>query len=136
MDKASRVYTELKHNRHMEELQNLHPNAYDYIIDTVLHKWSCVYYPDRRYRVMTTNVAKCINSCLKFARQLPMLTLAEFNRNMLQHWFRDRHWVAQSMHHQLTDATHLVILKSMENCNFMTVNPVDCNIFLAKRSGK
>ncbi|KAK2658704.1 hypothetical protein Ddye_005237 [Dipteronia dyeriana] len=74
---------------------------------------------------MTTNTAECINSCLKFALQLPMLTLAEFIRNMLQRWFHDRHRAAQSMCHQLTNAAYLVILRRVEKCNFMTINPID-----------
>ncbi|KAK2634777.1 hypothetical protein Ddye_029569 [Dipteronia dyeriana] len=136
MDKAAQAYTELQYNQHMEELRNLHPNAYDYVIDAGPYKCSRIHCPDRRYMVMTTNVAECINSCLKFARQLPMLTLAEFIRNMLQRWFHDRHRAAQSMGHQLTDAAHLVILKRMDKCNFMTINPVDWNIFSVKRSEK
>ncbi|KAK2646652.1 hypothetical protein Ddye_021847 [Dipteronia dyeriana] len=136
MDKAARAYTELQYNRHMKELRNLHPNAYKYVIDAGPHKWSRVHCPDRRYRVMTTNAAECINSCLKFAWQLPMLTLEEFIRNMLHRWFHDHHRAAQSMRHQLTDATHLVIQKPVEKCNFMTVNLVDWNIFSVKRAGK
>ncbi|KAK2656245.1 hypothetical protein Ddye_009297 [Dipteronia dyeriana] len=92
MDKATRAYTELKYNRYIEELRNLHMNAYDYVIDAGPYKWSHVHYPDRR--------------------------------------------AAQSMRHQLTDATHLVILKRVEKCNFMTLNPVDWNIFSVKRSRK
>ncbi|KAK2655685.1 hypothetical protein Ddye_008737 [Dipteronia dyeriana] len=91
MDKAARSYTELKYNCHMEELHNLHQNAYDYVNAAGPHKWSRVHCPERRYRVMTTNVAECINSCLKFTRQLPLLTLEEFIRNILQRWFHDRH---------------------------------------------
>ncbi|KAK2642037.1 hypothetical protein Ddye_023800 [Dipteronia dyeriana] len=135
-DKASRVYTELQYNQHMEELQNLHQNAHDYVIDAGPHKWSCVHYPDRRYRVMTINAAECINSCLKFAQQLPMLTLAEFIRNMLQRWFHNRHRAAQSIRHKLTDAAHLMILKRVDKCNIMTLNPVDWNIFSVKQAGK
>ncbi|KAK3212691.1 hypothetical protein Dsin_017397 [Dipteronia sinensis] len=82
MDKAARAYTEFKYNRYMGELRNLYKNAFDYVESSGPHKWSRVHCPQRRFRVMTTNVAECINSCLKFARQLPMLTLAEFIRNM------------------------------------------------------
>ncbi|KAK2652626.1 hypothetical protein Ddye_012482 [Dipteronia dyeriana] len=135
-DKAARAYTEFEYNQHMEELRNLHQNAYDYVIDAGPYKWSRVHCPERRYRVMTTNVVECINSCLKFACQLPMLTLAEFIKNMLQRWFHDRYRAAQTMRHQLTDATHLVLLKRVEKCGFFTVNPVDLNIFSVKRSGK
>ncbi|KAK2644474.1 hypothetical protein Ddye_019669 [Dipteronia dyeriana] len=108
IDKTVRPYTELKYNRHMENLCNLHQNAFNYVMEAGPHKWSCVYCPEGRYMVMTTNVSEYINSCLKFARQLPMLALAEFIRDMLQRWFHDRHRAAQSMRHQLTDATHFV----------------------------
>ncbi|KAK3230912.1 hypothetical protein Dsin_002793 [Dipteronia sinensis] len=99
MDKAASVYTEFKYNQCMADLRNVHKNAFDYVEATGPHKWSRVHCRQRRYMVMTINVTECINSCLKFARQLPMLTLAEFIRNMLQRWFHDRHLVAQSMHH-------------------------------------
>ncbi|KAI9174822.1 hypothetical protein LWI28_023186 [Acer negundo] len=136
MNDAARSYSELKYNRHMEELRKLHKAAFDYAIAAGPHKWSRVHCPQRRYRVMTTNVAECINSCLKFARQLPLMTLAEFIRNMLQKWFHDRHEAARSMRHRLTDAAHLVILKRVEKCGFMTVNPVDWNIFSVRHKGK
>ncbi|KAK4837908.1 hypothetical protein QYF36_009447 [Acer negundo] len=64
------------------------------------------------------------------------MTLAEFIRNMLQKWFHDRHAAARSMRHRLTDAAHLVILKRVEKCGFMTVNPVDWNIFSVRHKGK
>ncbi|KAK2644968.1 hypothetical protein Ddye_020163 [Dipteronia dyeriana] len=47
MDKAARAYTELQYNRYMEELRNLHPNAYEYVIDAGPQKWSRVHCPDR-----------------------------------------------------------------------------------------
>ncbi|KAI9165962.1 hypothetical protein LWI28_023755 [Acer negundo] len=136
MDSAARSYSEIQYDRHMEELRKLHKGAYDYAIDAGPHKWSRVHCPQRRYRLMTTNVAECINSCLKFARQLPLMTLAEFIRNMLQKWFHDRHTAAQSMRHRLTDAAHGVIQKRVEKCNYMTVNAVDWNIFSVKHKGK
>ncbi|KAK2638125.1 hypothetical protein Ddye_025920 [Dipteronia dyeriana] len=51
-------------------------------------------------------------------------------------WFHDRHRAVQSMHHQLTDAVHLVILKCVEKCGYITVNPVGWNVFSINRSGK
>ncbi|KAK2658700.1 hypothetical protein Ddye_005233 [Dipteronia dyeriana] len=51
MDKAVRAYTKLQYNWYMEELRNLHLNAYDYVINAGPYKWSRVHCPDRRYRV-------------------------------------------------------------------------------------
>ncbi|KAK3212885.1 hypothetical protein Dsin_017591 [Dipteronia sinensis] len=136
MDKAARAYAELKYNRYLGGLRNLHKNAFDYVEAAGPHKWSHVHCPQRRYMVMTTNVAECINSCLKFSQQLPMLTLADFIRNMLQCWFHDRHRAVQSIRHQLTDATHLLMLICVQKFGYMTVNPVEWNIFSVKQPGK
>ncbi|KAK0578664.1 hypothetical protein LWI29_014015 [Acer saccharum] len=125
MVNAARSYSEIQYDRHMEELRRLHNGAYDYAIDAGPYKWSRIHCPQRRYKLMTTNIAECINSCLKFVRQLPLMTLAEFIRNMLQKWFHDRHANAQSMRHRLTDAAHLLILRRVEKYGYMTVNPVD-----------
>ncbi|KAK3200342.1 hypothetical protein Dsin_023757 [Dipteronia sinensis] len=40
------------------------------------------------------------------------------------------------MRHQLTNVVHLVMLKRVEKCGYMTINPVDWNIFSVKRSRK
>ncbi|KAK2658623.1 hypothetical protein Ddye_005156 [Dipteronia dyeriana] len=58
INKAARAYIELGYNWHMEELRNLHPNAYDYVIDVGPYKWSYVHCPNRRYKVITTNAAE------------------------------------------------------------------------------
>ncbi|KAK2652662.1 hypothetical protein Ddye_012518 [Dipteronia dyeriana] len=104
INKAAHAYNEFEYNQHMEELRNLHKNAYDYVIDASPHKWSCVHCPERR--------------------------------NMLQRWLHDRYRAAQFIRQQLNDATHLVILKRVEKCGFMTVNLVDWNVFSVKRSEK
>ncbi|KAK3204183.1 hypothetical protein Dsin_018229 [Dipteronia sinensis] len=92
---ATKSYQELKYNQLMEELCNLHQNAYDYIVNAGPEKWSRVHCPQRRYRLMTTNSTECLNSCLRFARKLPMLTLAEFIRDMLQRWERNLDYTSQ-----------------------------------------
>ncbi|KAK2659588.1 hypothetical protein Ddye_006121 [Dipteronia dyeriana] len=107
VDKTIRSYTELKYNLHMEELRNLHQ----------MHM---------------------IMPMIPVPTSGPVYTVQkeEFIRNMIQRWFHDRYRVAQSMHHQLTDTTHPLILKSVEKCAYMTINPVGWNIFSVKRSGK
>ncbi|KAK4849449.1 hypothetical protein QYF36_024944 [Acer negundo] len=45
MNDAARSYSELKYNRHMEELRKLHKAAFDYAIAAGPHKWSRVHCP-------------------------------------------------------------------------------------------
>ncbi|KAK3212645.1 hypothetical protein Dsin_017351 [Dipteronia sinensis] len=73
----------------MDELRKLYQKAYDYVVNAELEKWSRVHCPQRRYRLITTNTVECLNPCFRFARKLPMLTLAEFIRDMLQRWERN-----------------------------------------------
>ncbi|KAK3222974.1 hypothetical protein Dsin_009999 [Dipteronia sinensis] len=103
----------------MEELHNLHQNAFDYVVNVWL-KSGPVSIVQRRYKLMTTNVVECLNSYLRFAQKLPMMTLAEFIRKMLQRWYYDRHRAAHFIRHQLTDAAYLVISKRIEKCSYMT----------------
>ncbi|KAK3227241.1 hypothetical protein Dsin_007103 [Dipteronia sinensis] len=61
---AARAYRQVDYDREMEELKKLHKNAYEYVLEIGPHKWSRVYCPHRRFSMMTTNVAECLNSCL------------------------------------------------------------------------
>ncbi|KAK3212059.1 hypothetical protein Dsin_016765 [Dipteronia sinensis] len=45
MSAAAKSYGELKYNRLLEELCNLHQNAYDYIVNAGAEKWSRVHFP-------------------------------------------------------------------------------------------
>ncbi|KAK3193870.1 hypothetical protein Dsin_025180 [Dipteronia sinensis] len=132
---AAKSYRELKYNRLMEELRNLHQNAYDYIVNVRPEKWSHVHCPQGRYRLITTNTIKCLNSCLRFARKLPMLILAEFVRDMLQRWYYDCYQAIESMHHQSIDAAKLKISKHIGKRKHISVTHVDRNIFLEKLKG-
>ncbi|KAK3194153.1 hypothetical protein Dsin_025463 [Dipteronia sinensis] len=123
--RAARAYRQVDYDREMEELKKLHKNAYEYVLEIGPHKWSRVYCPRRRFSMMTTNVAECLNSCLRFARKLLVMTLAEFIRNMLQKWFYNRHQAAVNMRSQLIDAAHAEILERI----------AECNIFLVKLRG-
>jgi len=81
--KASRAYTQRVYEREMNELKSIHSGAYCTTMEADPRKWARAHCPKRRYNVMTTNIAESMNSCLRFTRQLPVMTLAEFIRNML-----------------------------------------------------
>ncbi|EOY12401.1 Uncharacterized protein TCM_030916 [Theobroma cacao] len=78
-------------NRHMNQLQQIHSRAHADLMRIGLEKWARACSPARRYQMMTSNIAKCVNSCLKHARQMPITVLIEFIRDMFQHWFHDRY---------------------------------------------
>ena len=68
--KASRVYRTDEFTKLMEELSIVKPKTYEKLVDDDVHKWSRAYCPVRRYDLMTTNIAKSMNSTLRHARKL------------------------------------------------------------------
>ena len=63
-------------------------------------KWSRAYSPRRRYNVMTTNISESLNSAMLKARELPICSMLEVLRMMLQRWFFERR---NEVDYQVTD---------------------------------
>ena len=93
--KASKVYRTDEFRELMEELNIVKPKAYEKLMDDDVRKWSCAYYPIRRYDLMTTNIAESMNSALRHARKLPITPLMESIRVILQKWFQNRRIFAE-----------------------------------------
>ncbi|XP_050942634.1 uncharacterized protein LOC103484010 [Cucumis melo] len=68
----------------------------------VLH---CMCFVRRRYNVMTTNISESLNSAMLKVRELPICSMFEVLRIMLQRWFFERREVAD---YQVTDFTKTI----------------------------
>ncbi|KAK3199077.1 hypothetical protein Dsin_022492 [Dipteronia sinensis] len=88
--RAYKIYRESEFNEEMSELMRMHPNAYNNLMTIGPARWSRAYSPVRRYFMMTSNIAECINSCLRHARQFPVTVLIEYICDLMQKWFHDR----------------------------------------------
>ncbi|XP_017972857.1 PREDICTED: uncharacterized protein LOC108661344 [Theobroma cacao] len=88
---ATNCYKVTDFDRHMNQLKQLCKPAYDSLMRLGPERWARARSPVKRYKLMTSNTAKCINSCLRHARKMPITVLIECVRGMLQCWFHDRH---------------------------------------------
>ncbi|XP_016903392.2 uncharacterized protein LOC107992162 [Cucumis melo] len=68
-------------------------------------KWSRAYSPRMQYNVMTTNISKSLNSAMLKARELPICSMLEVLRMMLQRWFFGRR---NEVDYQVTDFTETI----------------------------
>ncbi|KAK3222432.1 hypothetical protein Dsin_009457 [Dipteronia sinensis] len=57
------IYRESEFNEEMSELMRVHLNAYNDLMTIGPARWSRAYSHVRRYFMMTSNIAECINSC-------------------------------------------------------------------------
>ncbi|EOY08872.1 Uncharacterized protein TCM_024147 [Theobroma cacao] len=73
------------------QVLTFHKDVYNHLMKLRLERWAHARSPVRLYKLMTSNIAECINSCLKQARKMPITVLIECIRAMFQCWFHDLH---------------------------------------------
>ncbi|KAK3175728.1 hypothetical protein Dsin_032615 [Dipteronia sinensis] len=69
---AAYTYSQLDYDKEMNELHNVHPKVRQYVLEIGPKKWARGHSPEKRFDMMTTNIAKNMNNCMKFARRLPV----------------------------------------------------------------
>ncbi|XP_074347535.1 uncharacterized protein LOC141686396 [Apium graveolens] len=83
---AVNAYTLKKFEYHMQELQKVDGRVHDFLEEVGYEKWSKVYSPNNRYSNMTSNLAESLNSVPMSIRELPICTMLESLRALLQKW--------------------------------------------------
>ncbi|EOY18868.1 Uncharacterized protein TCM_043370 [Theobroma cacao] len=68
-------------NRHMNQLKQIHARAHTDLMRIGPKRWARACSLARRYQMMTSNIAECVNSCLKHARQMLITILIKFIRD-------------------------------------------------------
>ncbi|KAK2662448.1 hypothetical protein Ddye_001022 [Dipteronia dyeriana] len=134
--RASKCYKESEFIDEMNQFRRVHPKAYDYLMKIGKEKWSCAYSPVRRYDMLTSSIAECLNSCLRHARQMHVTALIEFIRDMMQKWFHDHLNHAETLRTQLTTWATTLLNQRNEEFTMFTVQPIDRNEFLVKDGDK
>ena len=69
---------------YMRKLAAVDTRAHQYVMKTIPEIWAKSHFPGKRYNIMTTNIAECMNAVLRDARSLPIVSLLESIRNLLQ----------------------------------------------------
>ncbi|XP_062080313.1 uncharacterized protein LOC133785066 [Humulus lupulus] len=80
------TYTEKKFEYHIKELDNLDKRIRPYLQKIGYHKWSRFYSKNKRYLVMTSNIAESLNLATVVAREVPAITLLKCLRGLIQDW--------------------------------------------------
>ncbi|KAK2649721.1 hypothetical protein Ddye_017210 [Dipteronia dyeriana] len=97
---AWKVYRKAEFKEVMLKMMKIKRIAFQDLRNVWPKRWSRAYYLVRRYRLMTSSIA--MNSCLVHVRQMPITTMVEFIREMLQKWFYKRQTKAKKTRTQLS----------------------------------
>ncbi|KAK3221585.1 hypothetical protein Dsin_008610 [Dipteronia sinensis] len=133
---AWKAYRKADFKEVMLEMMKVNRVAFKDLMNVGPERWSRAYSPVRRYRLMTSSIAESMNSCLVHARQMPITTMVEFIREMLQKWFYKRRTKAEKTRTQLTPwATELIKERNKDSEKY-TVRPIDSVNFNVKDGNK
>ena len=122
---AAKAYRISEFLRLMTHIHRYDPEVGTYLREAGYNRWSRAYSDSRRFNIMTTNIAECLNVILKDARELPIHQLAEHMRNMLQQWFHDRRSAAAEMSTHLTTWAESQLRKKLRTSTSYQVTLVD-----------
>ncbi|XP_019244586.1 PREDICTED: uncharacterized protein LOC109224462 [Nicotiana attenuata] len=82
----AKAYTFEKFDFHMAEVEKIDKRVKDYLMNIRYERWSRAHSTVNRILTMTSNIAESINAALKAARELPILPLLEYIRQLIRQW--------------------------------------------------
>ncbi|XP_057808491.1 uncharacterized protein LOC131022969 [Salvia miltiorrhiza] len=107
---AAYAYEHSEFTRTMSSMAQLKPMAYEKLMRVGPEKWARSQCPVNRYSFLTSNAAKSLNARLLWARRLPICSMLEAIRIVLEHWFNDRLAAAQESDDILALPSHSALL--------------------------
>ncbi|KAL6558672.1 hypothetical protein OROMI_019022 [Orobanche minor] len=98
----------------MANLKGFSPGAHDKLMAADPVRWARSMCPVRRYNFLTSNCAECLNGRLHWARKLPVCTLLECVRLMIEQWFAERRAEAMKRTQELTSFAEARLVRAAE----------------------
>ena len=86
----------------MNEIYKVNEAIGKYLEEARIDKWARSHFDGRRYNIMNTNIAECINEILKSDRLLLIHKLMDEIIDKLREWFCKRHEEAAATNNRLT----------------------------------
>ncbi|XP_057770948.1 uncharacterized protein LOC130990736 [Salvia miltiorrhiza] len=87
---AAYAYTDSEFSRATSAMAQLKPAAYGKLMRVGPEKWARSQSPVTHYSFLTSNAAEALNARLLWARRLPICSMLEAIRMVLEQWFNDR----------------------------------------------
>ncbi|KAH6778353.1 hypothetical protein C2S52_006118 [Perilla frutescens var. hirtella] len=114
----------------MESIRKISPNgAYRKLLNDGPERWARSKCPVRCYSFLTSNAAESFNARLLFARRLPICSLIEVIRHVIEQWFDSRRARANARENVLTEETVSKLVVEVEKSRSYIVVSTSSSIF-------
>ncbi|WOL05212.1 hypothetical protein Cni_G13939 [Canna indica] len=120
---AARATTEHTFNECMQKLLDIHEPSYQWVTQLEKERWATLFFPSRRYDIITTNAVKSMNFLFRKVREMPITTLIEMTRDKVAEWFYKCRKVSLKMTEILTKRAKDILIKNRSKCRWYSVHP-------------
>ncbi|XP_062099990.1 uncharacterized protein LOC133805857 [Humulus lupulus] len=127
--KAAKAYMVQSFEHYMHEIDKIDTRIRPYLQKIGYSTWSRCHAPTRRYTMMTSNIAESINAALKAARTLPITTMMEGLRSLVQKWVWKNGNEANGTFTQVTTDTETVLREKFIRAIKFQVFPVNTILY-------
>ncbi|XP_050211779.1 uncharacterized protein LOC126661941 [Mercurialis annua] len=131
---AAKAYTLEQFGKHMEELDKFDPKIREYLNDVGFEKWTTLYSTNNRYSTMTSNIAESLNATNIAARELPITTMLEFLRSLVQKWTHANRICARSLKTDMSKVAEDILNENYIRSLHLTVSPANDNIYTVTKT--
>ncbi|XP_055815894.1 uncharacterized protein LOC129885586 [Solanum dulcamara] len=105
----------------MAKVERIDQRVAQYLKNAGYEKWSRVYATVNRGRMMTSNIAECINGCLVEARELPIIDFLEQTRMLFGSWNCKNREIVSYTKHTLGRKFEDILVSNTIKCSRMKV---------------
>ncbi|XP_022156574.1 uncharacterized protein LOC111023450 [Momordica charantia] len=124
-ENCAKSYTTNDFELNMRLMESIYPTIREYLSNVGFEKWARAHTKERRYQMLTTNISESLNATLKESRDLPVASLLDSVRQLLQRWFYDRSKSAASLNNFLSPWAYTEIHKQFNESKSLVVDPIN-----------
>ncbi|XP_070034685.1 uncharacterized protein LOC107812228 [Nicotiana tabacum] len=119
----AKAYTVEKFDYNMAEVERINKRVKDYLINVGYERWSRAHFTVNRTLTMTSNIVESINATLNASRELPVLPLLEYIRQLIERWNVTNQKNAIELFTNLGKKYDTMLIDNLELSHWMKVTP-------------
>ncbi|KAH6786878.1 hypothetical protein C2S52_006430 [Perilla frutescens var. hirtella] len=133
---AAFAYREEKFLKYLSMISSSRAEVCNTLLSIGVHHWARSQSPSCRYSFMTSNAAECFNARLLWARRLPICSLIEVVRDVIEKWFDERRAKTVSRDHILTEFAYTKLYKQVEMSHQYGVRCHNAHLYKVQKHDK
>ncbi|CAE5957616.1 unnamed protein product [Arabidopsis arenosa] len=134
VSKAAYAYTVAEFRHRFQEIERRSPLCANYLRGIGISHWTRVYFQGKRYNIMSSNVAECLNAALAKALEFPIVSMLESIRMMLMRWFYCRRQKANNNASPVTPEVEKKLMEQLSDSAGLRVSPASTTIYQVNNS--